>query len=216
MTPFCSRCHDGASKHMLPCPECGTHLTTDWLLKGGRINDLQQQSIVDLVKRCKRAHLINVHVRINGTWEIYQADWIKHLSAIPTTALESLSSQAEKARESELEKLLASDDVGVPIHINPDGSITPLMPYEELAAKSDAEMERVKACEHIADGDEGWEALRNLCPSTAAVSRLRDAFSKARGEAIEEAAKYMEGALLLTLEGRKRYAAAIRALHKKE
>ena len=43
-------------------------------------------------------------------------------------------------------------------------------------AAADAEMERVKACEHIAEGDEGWEALRNLCPSTAAVSRLRDAY----------------------------------------
>lgn len=40
-------------------------------------------------------------------------------------------------------------------------------------AKSDAEMERVKACEHIAEGEEGWEALSNLCPSTAAVAQLR-------------------------------------------
>lgn len=39
--------------------------------------------------------------------------------------------------------------------------------------KSDAEMERVKACEHIAEGDEGWESLANICPSTAAVAALR-------------------------------------------
>jgi hypothetical protein len=38
----------------------------------------------------------------------------------------------------------------------------------------DANVDRLKACEHIADGDDGWEALRNLCPSTAAVARLRD------------------------------------------
>jgi hypothetical protein len=38
----------------------------------------------------------------------------------------------------------------------------------------DANVDRLKACEHIADGDEGWEALRNECPSTAAVARLRD------------------------------------------
>lgn len=50
------------------------------------------------------------------------------------------------------------------------------------AEKSDAEMERVKACEHIAGGDEGWEVLRNICPSTAAVARLRD-----RAEAAEAA-----------------------------
>ncbi len=40
--------------------------------------------------------------------------------------------------------------------------------------KSDQEMERVKSCEHIAEGDEGWEVLRDLCPSTAAVAHLRD------------------------------------------
>lgn len=47
---------------------------------------------------------------------------------------------------------------------------------KSLAGKADAEMERVKACEHIAEGDEGWEALRNLCPSTMAVATLRDQF----------------------------------------
>lgn len=47
-----------------------------------------------------------------------------------------------------------------------------------LAEKSDAEMLRVKACEHIADGDEGWENLRNECPSTAAVARLRDELAR--------------------------------------
>jgi hypothetical protein len=46
--------------------------------------------------------------------------------------------------------------------------------YDELAAKCDAEMERIKACEHIAEGEEGWEALRDLCPSTMAVAKLRD------------------------------------------
>lgn len=49
----------------------------------------------------------------------------------------------------------------------------------ELAAasnKGDAEMERVKACEHIAIGDDGWRTIRNLCPSTAAVAALRDAY----------------------------------------
>lgn len=49
------------------------------------------------------------------------------------------------------------------------------------AQKADAEMERVKACEHIAEGDEGWQALRNLCPSTAAVSALRDAHAELLG-----------------------------------
>ena len=48
---------------------------------------------------------------------------------------------------------------------------------ERAEAERDAEMERVKACEHIADGDDGWEKVRNLCPSTAAVARLRDRYA---------------------------------------
>jgi uncharacterized protein YicC (UPF0701 family) len=38
---------------------------------------------------------------------------------------------------------------------------------ESLQSERDAEMLRVKACEHIAEGDEGWEVLQNECPSTA-------------------------------------------------
>jgi len=49
------------------------------------------------------------------------------------------------------------------------------MTTNALEAEFDANVDRLKACEHIADGDEGWEALRNECPSTAAVARLRDA-----------------------------------------
>lgn len=50
----------------------------------------------------------------------------------------------------------------------------------EANSAADKEMERVKACEHIADGDEGWERVRNLCPSTAAVARLQDRFTEAK------------------------------------
>lgn len=49
------------------------------------------------------------------------------------------------------------------------------------AAEFDANVERLKACEHIAEGEEGWETLRNLCPSTAAVATLRE-----RVEELEE------------------------------
>lgn len=51
-----------------------------------------------------------------------------------------------------------------------------------LEADFDANVNRLKACEHIADGDEGWEALRNECPSTAAVARLRDDLEGTRRE----------------------------------
>ncbi len=53
----------------------------------------------------------------------------------------------------------------------------------ELAAyreKADAEMLRVKACEHIAEGDEGWEKLVNICPSTMAVAALREQLAAER------------------------------------
>ena len=50
----------------------------------------------------------------------------------------------------------------------------------------DANVNRLKACEHIADGDEGWETLRNECPSTAAVARLRDQLIASRGDGVRE------------------------------
>lgn len=58
-------------------------------------------------------------------------------------------------------------------------------------AEFDANVNRLKACEHIADGDEGWEVLRNECPSTTAVARLRDrlASSPSPAEAMREAAE---------------------------
>ena len=50
-----------------------------------------------------------------------------------------------------------------------------LQAAQEDAKEFDANVNRLKACEHIADGDEGWEKLINECPSTAAVARLRNA-----------------------------------------
>lgn len=48
----------------------------------------------------------------------------------------------------------------------------------------DANVDRLKACEHVADGDDGWERLRNECPSTAAVARLRDEHDRQREEIV--------------------------------
>lgn len=45
--------------------------------------------------------------------------------------------------------------------------------YAQMADERDAEMLRTKACEAIAEGQEGWERLTNECPSTAAVAALR-------------------------------------------
>ncbi len=65
---------------------------------------------------------------------------------------------------------------------------------DESALAFDANVERLKACEHIAEGDEDWRALRNLCPSTAAVADLRDALDAAQrsaDEARESLARWM-------------------------
>lgn len=49
-------------------------------LRDDMINDLQRDSIVQLVKRAKAAHYANIVLRINGNDEIIQADWLKHLT----------------------------------------------------------------------------------------------------------------------------------------
>ena len=52
----------------------------------------------------------------------------------------------------------------------------------QLREQSNAEMLRVKMCEHIAEGEEGWNTPenRNICPSTMAVAELRDAYERLR------------------------------------
>jgi hypothetical protein len=67
-----------------------------------------------------------------------------------------------------------------------------LSDYAKLGTEFDANVERLKACEHIAVGDEGWEALRNECPSTAAVARLRDDYAKLR-ERVRELDNAIDG-----------------------
>lgn len=58
-----------------------------WQLDAGRINNLQQDSVAELVCRCRASHYVNVHVRINGKWEVYEADWIKHMKPRPRPLL---------------------------------------------------------------------------------------------------------------------------------
>lgn len=53
-----------------------------WRLTDEKINDIQVQSIDHLIKRAKAAHFVNVRVRINGKWEEFEADWIKHLKPV--------------------------------------------------------------------------------------------------------------------------------------
>jgi hypothetical protein len=54
----------------------------EWKLTDEKINELQVDSINRLIQRCKAAHFVNVQVRINGRFEIFEADWLKHLTPI--------------------------------------------------------------------------------------------------------------------------------------
>jgi len=48
--------------------------------------------------------------------------------------------------------------------------------------EKDREMLRLKACEHIAEGEAGWGRLEHKCPSTMAVATLRRRFEAAESE----------------------------------
>jgi hypothetical protein len=50
-----------------------------WRLTDEHINNLQVADVDEIIKRAKQAHFVNIQVRINGTWEQYEGDWIKHL-----------------------------------------------------------------------------------------------------------------------------------------
>lgn len=50
-----------------------------WRLTDEHINELQVADIDHLVARCRRAHYVDLVIRINGRDEHYQADWLKHL-----------------------------------------------------------------------------------------------------------------------------------------
>lgn len=57
-----------------------------WCLTDQNINDLQTQSIDRLIARCKQGHFVDIRVRINGTYEIHEADWLKHIKRVTDPA----------------------------------------------------------------------------------------------------------------------------------
>ena len=42
-------------------------------------NEPVSETIQRLINKFPVSHYINLHVRINGKWEIYEADWLKDL-----------------------------------------------------------------------------------------------------------------------------------------
>lgn len=51
----------------------------EFKLTDENINELQVESIRKTIERCKHAHMTDIHIRINGKWEVVEADWIKHM-----------------------------------------------------------------------------------------------------------------------------------------
>ena len=60
-----------------------------WILKYSDINPLQSDSLIKLVERSKHAHYIDVRLRINGKYEFYEADWLKHFHIVTPTQKDS-------------------------------------------------------------------------------------------------------------------------------
>jgi hypothetical protein len=50
-----------------------------WVITDENINSLEVTSIQRLIDRLKHAHHTDLRVRINGQYEWFEADWIKHL-----------------------------------------------------------------------------------------------------------------------------------------
>jgi hypothetical protein len=118
-----------------------------WYLPWHAINDLQRQSVDQLIKRSKAAHFTNVNVRINGKWEESEADWIKHMVRSPTPETRTGVSFHEGMRQSYLkavEALVASGMSG-------DGDRSDLLQmYQRLwpQAPSDIRAPAQKASEY--------------------------------------------------------------------
>jgi hypothetical protein len=51
----------------------------NWKLTDEHINRLQVDDVDHIIKRAKKAHFVNIEIRINGKWEKYEGDWIKYL-----------------------------------------------------------------------------------------------------------------------------------------
>ena len=65
----------------------------DYVLPDHCLNEIQHQSIGELLKIAKHSHYINVCVRINGEDRLFEADWIKSLG--PSTKDAPASSRGE-------------------------------------------------------------------------------------------------------------------------
>jgi hypothetical protein len=63
-------------------------------LDTSKINDLQIESINQVIPRTRQAHHTDISIRINGTTESWQADWIKHL--VPVSNTKTVTSEENK------------------------------------------------------------------------------------------------------------------------
>ena len=52
---------------------------SEYVLDDKDINDLQRESLHDLLAKVKHAHYADIVVRIGGRDVHYEADWLKHM-----------------------------------------------------------------------------------------------------------------------------------------
>lgn len=53
-----------------------------WCITDAKINELQAASIDRLIARAGAAHFTDIRLRINGEFEHFEADWLKHLRRV--------------------------------------------------------------------------------------------------------------------------------------
>lgn len=69
-------------------------------------------------------------------------------------------------------------EIEIALHQALDAAVALGNEVNQLKASLDSAEERSKACDQIAEGEEGWQALRDLCVATMSVAELRDRYER--------------------------------------
>lgn len=67
------------AKRLLARVEAQEVAVDGWLLSLKDVNQPQTDSINRLITKAKHAHFVDIRVRINGQWQEFEGDWIKHI-----------------------------------------------------------------------------------------------------------------------------------------
>lgn len=151
---------------MIECPQCKLE---NQLLHAIENKRVWQQQAVKLTAQLKTA------IEERDTHNDFMAFMSAELSAWPCCH--------ENGEHSDSPPIMWPELIGCIVKKATESALSRAVVAEK---EREIEIHRVKACEHIAEGEEGWEVLTNECPSTAAVASLRVAFTAIRKEHDEE------------------------------